>query len=147
MDDFGIKYYSKDDDQHLINAIGRNYQYTTDWTRRSYCGLTLDWNYPAGYIDMSMPGYLEKYLKRLQDKQRVTPQYSPHTHIPIKYAIKNTRKYATSPDTSPLLDPKETKYIQSVTGSLLYYERALYFTILPALNEVASEQVNPREKN
>ena len=91
VDDFGIKYYSKDDAQHLINAIGSNYQYTTDWTGRNYCGLTLDWNYPAGYVDISMPGYLKKALKRLQHKQQVTSQYSPHAHIPIKYATKNTR--------------------------------------------------------
>ena len=30
VDNFGIKYHSKDDDQHLLNAIVRNYQYMTD---------------------------------------------------------------------------------------------------------------------
>ena len=30
VDDFGIKYYSKEDAQHLLNAIGQNYRYTTD---------------------------------------------------------------------------------------------------------------------
>ena len=60
VDDFGIKYYSKDDAQRLLNTIGSNYQYTTDWMGRNYCGFTLDWNYPAGYVDISMPGYLKK---------------------------------------------------------------------------------------
>ena len=32
VDDFGIKYYSKDYAQYLLNAIGSNYQYTIDWT-------------------------------------------------------------------------------------------------------------------
>ena len=58
---------------------------------------------------------------------------------------KNTRQYATAPDTSPLLNPKETKYIQSVTGSMLYYGRALDHSILPALNEIASEQSSPTQ--
>ena len=112
VDNFGIKYYSKDDAQHLLNAIGSNYQYTTDRAGENYCGLTLEWNY-------SVSGYLEKALKRLHHKQKVSPQCSPHVYIPIKYATKNTRKYATSLDTYPLLNPKETKYIQLVTGSLL----------------------------
>ena len=92
-----------------------------------------------------MHGYLKK-LKRFQHKQLVSPQYSHHAHIPIKYATKNTQQYATSPDTSPLLDPKETTYIQSITGSLLYYGRLLYFTIFPALNEIISKQSQLTEK-
>ena len=46
----------------------------------------------------------------------------------------------------PLLNPVETKYIQSVTGSHLYYGRAIDYTILPALNEIASEQANPTQQ-
>ena len=93
-----------------------------------------------------MPDYVKKTLARLQHTPKVSPQYSPHAHIPIVYATRNTRQYATAPDTSPLLNPKDTKYIQSVTGSFLYYARALDHTILPALNEIASEQSTPTEK-
>ena len=107
--------------------------------------MTLQWNYQDGYVDISMPGYLEKALERLQYNKKIYPQYSPHAHVPIQYATKNTRQYATAPDTSPLLNPKETKYIQSVTGSMLYYGRALDHTILPALNEIASEQSSPTQ--
>jgi hypothetical protein len=105
----------------------------------------MEWNYEKGYVNISMPGYLEKILRRLQHKTKVAPQYSPHAHIPIQYGT-NTRQYATSPDISPLLDPTQTKYIQCVTGSLLYYGRALDFTILPALNEIASAQAKPTMK-
>ena len=45
-----------------------------------------------------------------------------------------------------MLNPKDTKFIQSVTGSFLYYGRALDNTILPALNEIASEQAQPTQK-
>ena len=146
VDDFGIKYHSKSDAQHLLNAIGAHYKYTSDWTGCNYCGLTLDWHYSEGYVDISMPDYITKALQRLQYKCKVSPQYSPHAHIPIKYATKNTRKYATAPDTSPLLNPKETTHIQSTTGTFLYYGRALDFTILPALNEIASAQSSPTKK-
>ena len=81
----------------------------------------------------------EKTLLRLQYTPKISPQYSPHAHTPIVYATKNTRQYASTPDTSPLLNSKDTKHIQSVTGSFLYYGRALDYTILPALNELDSE--------
>ena len=146
VDDFGIKYFNESDATHLLSAIGEHYSYTTDWEGRNYCGLTFNWQYTDGYVDVSMPGYVQKTLERLQHKPPSSPQYSPHAHVPIVYATKNTRQYATAPDTSPLLSPKETTFIQSVTGSHLYYGRAIDYTILPALNEIASEQASPTKK-
>ena len=99
-----------------------------------------------GYVDVSMPGYVRKTLKRLQHVPKTYPQYSPHAHVPIQYATKHTRQYATAPDDSPLLTSVETKYIQSVTGSHLYHGRALDFTILPSLNEIVSEQASLTQK-
>ena len=46
VDDFGIKYFNKDDADHLLQSTGKNYQYTTDRKGNNYCGLTLNWNYP-----------------------------------------------------------------------------------------------------
>ena len=145
VDDFGIKYWSKDDRDHLLNSIGHTFKYTTDLEGKNYCGLTFDWNYDLGYVDISMPNYVTKCLKRLQHVPSVSPQYSPHTHVPIAYGKKGTRQYATTPDTSPLLPPKQIKHIQSITGSFLYYARALDLTMLPALNEISSQQANPTE--
>ena len=146
VDDFGIKYHSKEDADHLLQAIGKHYRYTTDWKGTNYCGLAFKWDYAQGYVDISMPEYVTKMLKRLQHAPKTFPQYSPHTHVPKKYATKNERQYSAAPDTSPLLSPLETKYIQSVTGSHLYYGRAIDSTILPALNEIASEQAQPTQQ-
>jgi hypothetical protein len=57
VDDFGVKYFSKADAQHLIDAIiSADYKLTIDWSGKLYCGLTLDWHYDEGYIyiDISM---------------------------------------------------------------------------------------------
>ena len=143
VDDFGIKYFSKDDANHLLNALGQSYKYTTDWEGKNYCGLTIDWNYQQKYVDISMPGYVTKALKRLHHIPTVHPQYSPAQHIPIVYGVKGTRQYANVPDTSPILNAKETTYIQSVVGTFLYYARAVDNTMLVALNELASEQSKP----
>ena len=145
VDDFGIKYFSKDDAQHLMDCLGQNYKYTTDWKGKNYCGLTMEWNYEDGYVDVSMPGYVPSSLQRLQHVPEKVPQYSPHVHTPIKYGMKGSRQYANAPDETPLLSPTETKHIQSVTGSFLFYGRAIDYTALPALNEIASAQAKPRE--
>ena len=146
VDDFGIKYFSKADAEHLFESLGKHYKYTTDWDGQNYCGLTFHWNYEEGYVDVSMPGYVREALIRLGYKPHKNPQYSPHFHVPIQYGKKGTRQYNNAPDETPTLSPKGTKYIQSTTGSFLFYARAIDSTILPALNGIASEQAKPTEK-
>ena len=108
--------------------------------------MQFDWNYTEGYVDVSMPNYVEKALKRLGYIPNV-PQYSPHQHTPIKYGLKGIQQSTPSPDTSPLLTPKETQWIQSVTGTFLYYTHTIDSTLLPALNELASQQAQPTQKS
>eukprot|EP00957_Ditylum_brightwellii_P061357 4657228-Ditylum_brightwellii.AAC.1 len=45
VDDFGVKYYNKDDSQHLITALQENYDISMDWEGTNYCGLAFKWNY------------------------------------------------------------------------------------------------------
>ena len=144
VDDFGIKYFSKDDADHLLASLSKHYQYTTDWTGTNYCGLTLDWHYQQGYVDISMPAYVKNSLKRFNHSPSKSPQYSPHAHFSIQYG-QGTRQYATAPDLSPPLSPADTTHIQSVIGTYLYYGRALDHTILPALNSIASAQSAPTQ--
>ena len=94
-----------------------------------------------------MPGYIITALERLQYLVSVYPQYSPHKHIPINYSIKKgSRPTATEPDTSPLLAQNEIKYIQQVVGIFLYYARGLDYTMLPALNDIGTQQALPTKK-
>ena len=140
-----MKYYSKDDAQHLLTCINKHYKHTEDWEGKNYCGMTLDWHYNEGYVDVSMPGYVQKSLKRLQHCAKIKAQHSPHEHVPIIYGKINSRQYASTPDATPQLTTKETKYMQQVAGSFLYYGRGIEYTILPALNEIAHTQAQPTE--
>ena len=90
-----------------------------------------------------MPGYIIQCLARFQHLKPSSPQYSPHHHNPIVFGTKGTRQYANKPDTTAFLDKKGIKFVQSVTGTLLYYARAIDSTMLPALNEIASQQAQP----
>ena len=68
VDDFGVKYWSKEDKDHLCNSLGKTFKYTTDYEGENYCGLRLHWNHNLVYVDISMPGYVPKVLQRLQYK-------------------------------------------------------------------------------
>ena len=143
VDDFGIKYFSKDDADHLLNALRCKYKISTDWKGKNYCGLTMDWNYAEGWVDISMPGYVRKALERLQHVAPKLPQYSPHRWTSPSYGS----KIQLAPiDTSPLLDAKGKKYVQSVTGTFGYYSRGVDPTMQPAINEIAAKQAAPTEQ-
>ena len=58
VDDFGIKSFSKEDTEHLLNALKSKYALSVDKTGTEYCGLKLDWNYKQGWVDISMPNYV-----------------------------------------------------------------------------------------
>ena len=146
VDNFGVKYFNKDDANHLIDSLQNHYKCTTDWEGKNYCGLTFDWQYEAGYVDVAMPKYVPKSLLRLGHIPKKYPQYSPHEHVPVRYGRPGKQQFATAPDQSTLLSPQGTKHVQSTTGSFLYYGRAIDYTILPALNEIASMQAHPTEK-
>ena len=74
-----------------------------------------------------------------QHNKSSKPQFSSHHHNPIISDQKGQVQYVTKPDNSQLLNKNETKNVQSITGSLLYYARAIDGTILPALNDIASQ--------
>ena len=96
-------------------------------------------------MDVSLPNYVKNTLQRLQHKLPSSPQYSPQHHIPVNFSKKGERQYATASDTSPLLSPKETRWIQSIVGSFLYYCRAIDCTLNTALNDIAITQASPTE--
>ena len=90
-----------------------------------------------------MPKYATKALERLQHPTPPKPQNAPHQYTPPQYGAK--AQYTKVPNTSPLLDKKGKKYIQAVTGTFLYYGRAVNPTILVAINALATEQSKPTE--
>ena len=81
VDDFGVKYYSKADADHLIQALQQVYDLTVDFDGKEYCDLTLNSNYQAQYVDVSMPQFVTKSLQKLQHPKPSKPQHAPHRHI------------------------------------------------------------------
>ena len=112
-------------------------------TGAHYCGLSLQWNYNNGFVDISMPGYIPKLLHKLQHKITKYPQFSPHKWTQPAFGKK--RQYAKNEPESPALNKQDTRKVQMIVGSLLYYSRAVDPTILPALNKIVAVQSKPTE--
>ena len=62
VDDFGVKYHSQEDSQHLINSLKETYELKVSFSGKNYCGLTVDWQYVQDYVDVLMPTFVEKML-------------------------------------------------------------------------------------
>ena len=144
VDDFGVKYVGEKHAQHLIDSIKRaGYDLSIDWTGSRYCGITLDWDYDARTLTISMPGYVQKMLVRFKHEPPRRNQFAPYQPAPRKFGKQSDDTIPM--DDSPLLDEKRKKVVQQVIGTCLYYARAVDCTILPAISSIASQQANATE--
>ena len=93
-----------------------------------------------------MSGYVQEALTRFRyhDLPKLISQDQPHRHVKPTYGA--SVQYAKAPDTSLKLNADDKRYIQQVTGTFLYYGRALDSTMLTALSAIASDQSAPTEE-
>jgi hypothetical protein len=143
VDDFEVKYVGKQHTEHLINALFRTYELTTDWTVTVYSGMTLKWDYENRTCDIYMPGYVSNVLREFQHDAPKHPQHTPSRYFTPVYGAKT--QYATKDETPPLT-ATQCLTIQKVTGSVLYYARAFDPTVLMPINDIATEQTKATEK-
>ncbi len=129
---------------HLISILKQHYEISEDWTGSKYIGITFDWDYHNHRVHLSMPGYISKALQRFGHERPCTLQNSPHPHVAPTYGAKVQYVEAESP--SIPLDKEGQKFIQAVTGTLLYYSQAVDPTMLVALNAIATQQASPTQK-
>ena len=80
-----IRYYTKNDLEHLLCVKGNHYQYHLDPKGHNYLGLHLDWHYQEEYANITMPNYITHLLKRLQHKAPTKLQYLLIESAPINY--------------------------------------------------------------
>ena len=64
VDDCGVKYATKEGALHLIDTLQKLYVITIDWTGSKYLGFTIIFINDDQYVDVSMPGYIDKVLQR-----------------------------------------------------------------------------------
>ena len=54
VDDFGVKYFSKADADHLLDSLRANYKLSVNWDGTDYCDLSIKWNYAEKYVGISV---------------------------------------------------------------------------------------------
>jgi hypothetical protein len=138
VDDFGVKYVGKQHADHLFNALEEHYEAATDWDGALYCGVKLDWNYAERTVDLSMPGYVAAALHKFQHPKPKQP-----CHAPSKWNIPTygAKVQLTNPiDRTAAMSDAQTKTLQQVVGTFLFYARAVDPTMLHALNALSAAQ-------
>ncbi len=138
-DDFGIKTTLGKHVLHLKTALKEHYTITMDWDGSLFCGINIDWNYPAGTVDLNMPKYIPKALLKFQHPTPNSTQHQPYKNAPIQYGASIQR---VEVDESAPLSPDAIERVQDIVGTLLYYGRAIDQTLLTALSSIAAQQAN-----
>lgn len=142
VDDFGVKYFSPHDVQHLIDTLIT--LCSIQWLGKTKI-LWLN-------IRLAIPKRLCRYWDAKLFKQsiwevlRVPPiihQYASHSWIPKKYWAKT--QYAPPKDCSKKLIDKEIQKVQSKVGTFLFYAWPVDQHIQPASNKIACVQASPIE--
>ena len=102
VDDFAVHYMAQADTDHLMTALKGHYQVTEDWAASRYCRLTLTWDYTRRTVDLAMPGYIERALKRFQHPCPKRPEHSPHAWQKPTYGA--SVQFTPDPDHTPALN-------------------------------------------
>ncbi len=77
-DDFTVKYTRKEDAEHLLNALKKDYIASEDWEGMKYLGLTIEWNCKNGQVHLWMPGYVSKALLRFKHLKNKQTKFRTH---------------------------------------------------------------------
>ncbi len=118
VDNFRIKYIGAEHAQHLLQMVQKYYTPSFEKKGDRYCGLTIKWDYVGKKVHLSMPSYVETALKRFRHPPPIVPQDQPHQQVKKMYDAKV--QLANPLNTSPPLNKAGKKFIQEVTGVLLY---------------------------
>jgi hypothetical protein len=90
-----------------------------------------------------MPGYVSNVFIKFQHAAPKHPHHAPSRYVMPVYGAKT--RYAIK-DKTPPLSAQQCLTIQKVTGSVLYYARAVDPTVLMPLNDISTEQTKATEK-
>jgi hypothetical protein len=103
----------------------------------------LKWDYNKRTYDISMHGYVSNVLSKFQHDSPKHPQHTLSRYVTPVYGAKTQ---CATRDETPSLTAQQCLTIQKVTGSVLYYARAVDPTVLMPINDIAEEQTKETEK-
>ncbi|KAL7488544.1 hypothetical protein ACHAW6_014130 [Cyclotella cf. meneghiniana] len=140
VDNFGIKYFSNQDLDHLIDFLKKYYAVKVDPEGRELVKIELDLDYKNKKVHLSMKPYLDKQLWQFDNVVPKKCQDSPFPHFKPTYRAK--QQFADYDQLDPV-EEKEKKNIQKVNEKCIWNGRGVDGTILTPLSAIADEQSKP----
>ena len=137
VDDFGIKYTTLTDVEHLFTVLRKIFIITTDMSGEAYIGLHILHDLIKHTITISIPDYVTKAITRFAPHLLTTRgSRAPMRYHPVVYGPHVTE--ALEEDHSPALDDTRRRRLQGIIGTFLYYARALDITAAFPVAKLAS---------
>jgi hypothetical protein len=96
------------------------------------------------HVTLSMPGYVEKLLRRVRPAG-IKGASTPSVYHAPNY--KSPKAQTATIDASPMATEAQQHELQVVVGTLLYYARTVDPSILTAVHELGSVQAKPTAKD
>ena len=131
---FSIQYTGKEHAHDLLACIMQEYKVIEDWEGTLYCGITLKWDYIKRTCELFIPGYIRRALQIYQHRAPRKPQHSPHPWTKQQYGV--NIQWTEEVDESAELNPGETKRVQQVLGTLLFYAQEVDSALLLAMGAI-----------
>jgi hypothetical protein len=76
------------------------------------------WHYDEGYVNISIPGYVTRALKKFNHPAPLRPQHVPHQWIEPAYGSRKPQN-PTPESKAQLLDNHGTARIQAINGTFM----------------------------
>jgi hypothetical protein len=140
VDDFGIKYFTKDDLDHLANTLKKYYGVKIDPDGKELLKIELDLDYTNKKVHLSMKPYLDKSLQQFDNVVPTKCQHSPYPHVEPKYGAK--QQFAEYDKSEPIGN-EEKRRIQKITGKFLCTEEGLMARSSPPSVQLRRNNRNP----
>ena len=133
VDNFSVIYKKREDIEHLLKTIQDRYPVKAEWDSTFYLGVTSKFDYEERSYKISMPGYVKQALIKLHHKFSKTT----HSPSPFNALVYGQKIQMTTINKTNLMITVQTKLLQQVYGTFVYYARSVDFTMLHVLNDLA----------
>ena len=141
LHNFGVTCLIKEYTLYLKESIEDKYEVTTDWEVKLTIGISLEWDYEKGMVQIPIPGYVRAALHSFQHKKHKRPQDSPYPWTQPIYGKNN--QILSEKEPAEELDENNQKRLQKIVGKFLYYARSIDPTKLMSLNLLTEIHKNP----
>ena len=141
VDDFGVKYHGLDNANHLIDTLKKLYDIKVNWKGDKYLGFLIEFDDNEHTVTLSMPEYIPKAIQRFNNNKTFHHAPTPALYHPPEYGKKGPQTERV--DSTRPLNTAEVKRLQEITGTFLFYARAVDCTMLPACVQLAAAQADP----